>query len=64
MNERTELIGGIPFSKGEYAHIRKHIGEQIAQEIEKMEPKAADFIDTLKGKYWVARCASIARGEK
>ena len=36
--------------------------EQIAKEIENMEPQAADVMDTVMGKYWVARCAAIARG--
>lgn len=34
---RTEFIGGVPFTPGEAAHLRKHIGEQIAQEIESMK---------------------------
>lgn len=37
--------------------------EAVAKDIENLEPKAADYIDTLKGKYWVARCAAIARGK-
>lgn len=44
--------------------LEAELREKIAQEIENMEPAAADFIDNLKGKYWVARCASIARGQK
>ena len=31
---RTEFIGGVPFTPGEAAHLRKHIGEQIAKEME------------------------------
>lgn len=38
--------------------------EAVARDIENLEPNAADYIDTLKGKYWVARCADIARGKK
>ena len=31
---RTEFIGGVPFTPGEAAYLRKHIGEQIAKEME------------------------------
>jgi hypothetical protein len=60
MQERNELIGDIPFSKGEYAYIRKHIGEQIAQDIEKELTLDA----RLHGPKIYLRCAEIARGQK
>lgn len=45
MNEKTELIGNIPFTKGEYAYIRKHIGEQIAREIRMEKIKECSSFD-------------------
>lgn len=59
---RTELIGEIPFTPGEVFYLRKHIGEQIAQEIEDTECQVG------KGGECVCKgldlAAAIARGNK
>jgi len=56
---RTEFIGGVPFTPGEAAHLRKYIGEQIAKEF---EAKANETYYDEK-EIWL-EAADIARGKR